>query len=180
MRVFRAGLFALLLYIAATLLPTLAHADPLPRERVPEISLPVSPVKLSAKFGESGSYWGGVPHSGLDFDGNTGDPIYAVAAGVVREVATRGSYGRTITIAHGDGVASMYAHLASTEVKVVQQVKSGERIAQMGATGNVSGSHLHLEIQLRGAPTDPYGFLFAANPGSVSEPPGWACRIYGC
>ena len=59
MRVFRAGLFALLLYIAATLLPTLAHADPLPRERVPEISLPVSPVKLSAKFGESGSYLGG-------------------------------------------------------------------------------------------------------------------------
>ena len=43
-----------------------------------------------------------------------------------------------------------------------------ERAAQLGATGNVSGSHLHLEIQLRGAPTDPYGFLFAANPGSTA------------
>lgn len=142
--------------------------------------MPTSPVKLSTKFGKTGPHWRGIPHSGLDFDGNTGDAIFAVADGVVREVSTRGGYGRTITITHGDGVASMYAHLSSTEVKVGQQVKSGERIARLGATGNVSGSHLHLEIQLRGAPTDPYGFLFAANPGSVSEPPGWACRIYGC
>ncbi len=176
----RPGILFLLTATLTVISPTLAHADPLPRERVPEISMPTSPLKPSAKFGERGPHWGGVPHSGLDFDGNTGDPIFAVAAGVVREVATRGSYGRTITIAHGDGVASMYAHLAGTEVKVGQQVKSGERIAQMGTTGNISGSHLHLEIQLRGAPTDPYGFLFAANPGSVSAPPGWACRIYGC
>ena len=74
----------------------------------------------------------------------------------------------------------MYAHLSSTEVKVGEQVTAGERIARLGATGNVSGSHLHLEIQLRGVPTDPYDFLFAANPGRAGAPPAWACRIYGC
>ena len=180
MRTFWAGLFALLLTSGAGICPALAHADPTPRYQQLSISMPTSPVRLAAKFGESGSYWGGTPHSGLDFDGATGDAIFAVAGGVVKEVGIRGSYGRTITISHGDGVASMYAHLSTTEVNVGDQVFAGDRIAHMGATGNVSGSHLHLEIQLRGVPTDPYGFLFAANPGRVSDPPAWACRIYSC
>ena len=180
MRMFWAGLFALLLLAFTAATGTLANADPLPRERQLSITMPTSRVNLSAKFGETSSYWGGLPHSGLDFDGATGDAIFAVAGGVVKEVGMRGSYGRTITISHGDGVASMYAHLSATEVNVGDQVFAGDRIARMGATGNASGSHLHLEIQLRGVPTDPYGFLFAANPGRVSDPPAWACRIYSC
>ncbi len=180
MRIFRAGLLALLLTAGAGISPTLAQADPAPRYQQLTISMPTSPARLAAKFGESGSYWGGTPHSGLDFDGDTGDAVFAVAGGVVKEVGMRGSYGRTITISHGDGLASMYAHLSATEVNVGDKVFAGDRIARMGATGNVSGSHLHLEIQLRGVPTDPYGFLFAANPGRVSDPPAWACRIYSC
>ena len=179
-RMIRAGLFALLLTTLAAFSPPSAQADPLPRERMAEIAMPTSLVKLSAKFGEGGSYWGGTPHSGLDFDGDTGAAIFAVADGIVREVSIRGTYGRTITINHGDGLASMYAHLSSTDVKAGDQVSAGDRIARMGATGKVSGSHLHLEIQVRGVPTDPYDFLLAANPGSASAPPAWACRMYGC
>lgn len=180
MRIFWAGLFALLLTAGAGVFSAPAQAAPAPRDLQLSISMPTSPVRLAAKFGETGPYWGAAPHSGLDFDGDTGDAVFAVANGRVKEVGMRGSFGRTITISHGDGVASMYSHLSATEVNVGDQVFAGDRIARMGATGNVSGSHLHLEIQLRGVPTDPYGFLFAANPGRVSDPPAWACRIYSC
>ena len=180
MRIFRAGLLALLLTAGAGLSPTLAQADPAPRDQQPSISMPTSPVRLSAKFGQNGPYWGPYPHTGLDFDGDTGDAVFAVADGIVKEVGMRGSFGRTVTISHGDGVASMYAHLSATEVNVGDQVFAGDRIARLGATGNVSGSHLHLEIQVRGVPTNPYEFLFAAKPGKASTPPAWACRIYDC
>jgi murein DD-endopeptidase MepM/ murein hydrolase activator NlpD len=179
-RIFRAGLLALLLTAGAGVSPTLAQAAPAPRDQQLSISIPTSPGRIAAKFGQTGSYWGSTPHSGLDFDGDTGDAVFAVAGGVVKEVGMRGSFGRTVTISHGDGLASMYAHPSATEVNVGDQVFAGDRIARMGATGNVSGSHLHLEIQVRGVPTDPYEFLFAANPGKASTPPAWACRIYNC
>ncbi|PHX60960.1 MAG: hypothetical protein CK552_03095 [Actinobacteria bacterium] len=179
-RMFWAGLFALILTVLIALFPILAQADPLQRDQQSAISMPTSPVKLSAKFGEIGAYWGGTPHSGLDFEGDTGDAVFAIADGIVKDVSTRGSYGRTVTINHGRGVASMYAHLSATKVSVGDQVSAGDPIARVGATGKVSGSHLHLELQLREVPTDPYHFLFGANPGKASEPPEWACQIYHC
>ena len=175
MRFLWAGILALIL----TAFPAVAHADPIPRDSSLTISMPTATGNLSAKFGQAGPNWS-TPHSGLDFDGNTGDDVFVVAAGVVKDVSTRGSYGRTVTISHGDGVSSMYAHLSSTEVSVGDTIMAGERIARMGATGNVTGSHLHLEIQARGVPTDPYAFLFGANPGTASTPPAWACKIYRC
>ena len=98
-------------------------------------------------------------HSGIDFDGDTGDRIVAAGTGVVTHAggAPTGysGYGLMVIIDHGNGVSTLYAHLSRIRVVVGQAVAPGDDIGAMGTTGNVTGSHLHFEVRLGGVPVNP-------------------------
>ena len=86
-------------------------------------------------------------HYGLDIDGSTGDRIVAAAGGTVTFAGWKSNGGGyQVWIAHGSGLYTTYNHMSSVSVGRGQQVSKGQRIGRMGATGNVTGSHLHFEI----------------------------------
>lgn len=98
-------------------------------------------------------------HTGVDIDGNTGDPIVAFADGTVEYVGKDGSYGLYFQIDHGNGVKSFYAHCNSLCVTKGQSVAKGEVVAEVGATGTVTGPHLHLELKFQRLRFDPAYYL---------------------
>ena len=116
---------------------------------------PVVDYHLTARFGQSGSLWAST-HTGLDFAAPTGTPVRAATAGTVTSVGWAGAYGNKIEITHPDGSETWYAHLSRTDVRVGSQVGTGALIGAVGATGNVTGPHLHFEVRLGGdSPVDP-------------------------
>ena len=116
---------------------------------------PVVDYHLTARFGESGSLWAST-HTGLDFAAPTGTPVRAATAGTVTSVGWAGAYGNKIEITHPDGSQTWYAHLSRTDVQVGSQVGTGTLIGAVGATGNVTGPHLHFEVRPDGdSPVDP-------------------------
>ena len=116
---------------------------------------PTSSVSLTATFGQYG-LWSSY-HTGLDFNGNTGDPVMAVANGVVTSASYDGAYGNKIVVQLEDGTEIWFCHLNSYAVSVGDVVRGGEVIGSVGATGNVTGSHLHLEVRPGGGdPVDPH------------------------
>ena len=124
------------------------------------------PVVWPARGGLTGWFGeprGGHRHPGIDIDGDTGAPVAAAAAGKVVSAgpspAGYAGYGTMVMIAHGDGLASIYAHLSSVAVKTGQQVDTGQRVGAIGTTGSVSGSHLHFELRRNGVAVDPRRWL---------------------
>ena len=102
--------------------------------------------KITTLFGKKGS-WACGWHIGLDLVGLTDKNIHAIADGTVTGINIHGSsYGNSVEIRHEDERISFYAHLRSVKVKRGQGVKAGDILGLEGATGNASGSHLHLEI----------------------------------
>lgn len=86
-------------------------------------------------------------HRGIDLDGEIGEPVYPIMDGVVEEIAySRFAYGNHITINHGSGFKSLYAHLAKIVVEENEEVDRGTVIGTIGHTGLATGSHLHLEV----------------------------------
>lgn len=86
-------------------------------------------------------------HSGIDFDGVTGDPVYPIMRGTVETVVTeRWNLGKYIIVDHGSGLKSVYGHLSKFEVQVGQEVETNQVIGRVGATGRSFGDHLHLEV----------------------------------
>ena len=120
--------------------------------------LPTKNYVLTARYGQSGGRWARL-HTGLDFATNTGQPITAVADGKVVIAGPGGAYGQWTCIAHSSRTRSCYAHQSAIGVQVGQRVKAGQTIGRVGATGNVTGPHLHLEIRLDGQPVDPEPWL---------------------
>ncbi|SHI21385.1 peptidoglycan DD-metalloendopeptidase family protein [Pollutimonas bauzanensis] len=104
------------------------------------------------------------PHSGLDFAVPQGTPVKAPADGVVTIVADYFFNGKTVFIDHGQGFITMYCHLSAFEVKMGDQVKRGQVIARVGATGRATGPHLHWNISLNNARVDPAIFINAFAP----------------
>lgn len=129
------------------------------------VQLPVEQFTLTARFGQCGSRWQRC-HTGLDFAAPIGAPVHTVANGTVTYAGPGGgdagaAYGNIIRIDHGT-FESWYAHLSRIDVKAGQTVTVGETIGAVGATGNVSGPHLHLEIRpggRNGLPVNPYTWL---------------------
>ena len=116
---------------------------------------PLEPVILTARFGQYG-LWASY-HTGLDFNGNTGDQIHAIAAGTVTSTGYDGSYGNKTVVQLEDGTELWYCHQSAFGVSVGDTVRPGEVIGLVGATGNVTGSHLHVEVRPGGGdPVDPY------------------------
>lgn len=96
-----------------------------------------------------GLRWGRM-HQGIDIAGPIGTPVLAAASGTVIGAGWYDGYGYLIKVEHLDGSVTMYAHNNRIVVAHGQQVEKGEQIAEMGSTGNSTGSHLHFEIHLRG------------------------------
>ena len=102
-------------------------------------------------------------HSGLDFVGGFGVPIYSTAPGVVSFTGVRSGYGNTIEIDHGSGFKTRYAHLQAIGVRPGQRVAVGQRIGGMGSTGRSTGPHLHYEVWVNGRAQNPARFVKAGD-----------------
>lgn len=108
-------------------------------------------------------------HAGIDLAQSGGPaPIVAAVAGVVSGTPTDVSQGNVVEINHGDGLVTRYLHLASRSVKVGDTVWAGRQIGVEGATGNVTGAHLHFEVRTNGTPINPRGWLTSQG---LSVPP---------
>lgn len=100
-------------------------------------------------------------HSGMDFAAPVGTQIFAPGDGVVvSEESNYWGYGNMLTIDHGYGYKTQYAHLSKFAVRKGQKVKRGQLIGYVGNTGKSTGSHLHYEVLKNGVPTDPIHYFF--------------------
>ncbi|ARF56764.1 M23 family metallopeptidase [Streptomyces gilvosporeus] len=129
---------------------------------------PVDEYVLGEPFGIPGSHWAH-KHSGQDFVVPTGTQVHAVHHGTVVKAGPWGggdgpAYGNAIVIKHDNGTYTQYAHLSRIQVRVGQQVGTGQQIGLSGSTGNSTGPHLHFEVRTGpdyGSGIEPTGFLRA-------------------
>ncbi len=122
-------------------------------------SLPLSSYTLTSTYGQSGSMWSSGHHTGLDFAAPKGTPLKAVHGGTIKSAGWSGAYGYRIVLELPDGTEIWYCHLSSMTV-TSGEVGTGDVIGRVGATGNVTGDHLHLEVHTPGgAGIDPAAWL---------------------
>ncbi|SES48997.1 Murein DD-endopeptidase MepM and murein hydrolase activator NlpD, contain LysM domain [Streptomyces sp. yr375] len=123
---------------------------------------PITGSYVSTGYHASSSLWSSGSHTGIDFHAATGTTVHAVGLGTVVEAGWGGSYGNQIVIKMNDGTYTQYGHLSSIGVSVGQQVAPGQQIGLSGATGNVTGPHLHFEARTSaeyGSDIDPVAYL---------------------
>ncbi len=98
-------------------------------------------------------------HTGVDIDAKMGEPIHAVAAGVVTRAEYYDGYGLCVDIKHDGQTETRYAMCSKLLMKVGQVVRKGENIALVGSTGTSTGPHLHFEVIVKGHPVDPDEYI---------------------
>lgn len=98
-------------------------------------------------------------HTGVDFQGEYGSPVQAADGGVVIFANWYGGYGRTVAIAHGNDLTTLYCHLNAITVVAGQPVEQGQNIGEVGSTGLSTGPHLHFELRQLGKPIDPMSYF---------------------
>jgi len=152
---------------ALRVLPGGAPTQAVPAAAAPQASVPSSGMvwplvgNITSRFGYRRLRIGGTNmHYGLDIDGNVGDPIRSATAGTVTFSGWRGGFGYLVIVTNGD-TEYFYAHASALLVSEGQQVQPGDLIARVGATGNVTGPHLHFEIRVSGTAVDPLPILEA-------------------
>ncbi|QJT02604.1 M23 family metallopeptidase [Streptomyces asoensis] len=120
-------------------------------ELAKQYTLPTSSYTITSTFGQAGSLWSSGYHTGLDFAAPTGTLIKAVHSGTITEAGWAGSYGYRTILTLDDGTELWFCHQSSISVSVGQKVATGDVIGRVGATGNVTGAHLHLEVHPGGS-----------------------------
>ncbi|MEU6815997.1 M23 family metallopeptidase [Streptomyces sp. NPDC046860] len=132
------------------------------RERLNSFVMPVTGSYVSTAYKSGGTLWSSGSHTGIDFHAASGTTVHAAGAGTVVSTGWGGAYGNEIVIKMADGVYTQYGHLSSIGVSVGQKVVPGQRIGLSGATGNVTGPHLHFEARTSpeyGSDIDPVAYL---------------------
>ncbi|MDH6125145.1 murein DD-endopeptidase MepM/ murein hydrolase activator NlpD [Kitasatospora sp. GP82] len=133
-------------------------------QAAPAYTSPVVNPHLGTPYHATGSNWASGYHTGVDFLVSTGTTVKAVTTGTVVTTGWGGSYGNQVVIKHADGKYSEYAHLSAITVKAGQSVATGQQIGRSGATGNVTGPHLHFEVRTGpayGSDINPVAYLAA-------------------
>ncbi|CAL9299474.1 M23 family metallopeptidase [Streptomyces sp. NPDC101145] len=123
-------------------------------------ALPTSSYTITSTYGQAGSMWSSGYHTGLDLAAPTGTPANAVHGGTIKSAGWSGAYGYRIVLELPDGTEVWYCHLSSMTVSAGQTVGTGETIGRVGATGNVTGPHLHMEVHTpSGGGIDPLAWM---------------------
>ncbi|MFE8957821.1 peptidoglycan DD-metalloendopeptidase family protein [Streptomyces iakyrus] len=139
-----------------------AAAKPAAEANASGYALPVDGATVGTPYRMSGSMWSSGYHTGVDFVVPTGTSLKAVGAGTVVSAGWGGAYGNQVVIKLNDGHYAQYAHLSQLSVSAGQTVSAGQQVGLSGATGNVTGPHLHFEIRTTpdyGSDVDPVAFL---------------------
>jgi murein DD-endopeptidase MepM/ murein hydrolase activator NlpD len=130
-------------------------------------------ARISSPFGRR-TYYGRITstafHNGIDFEGKTGEPIYAAADGVINHMGWYFNYGRTVKITHADNFETLYAHMSrfAPHLGPGSHVKKGDLIGFVGSTGRSTGPHLHFSTIVNGQFVDPAPYLSEAGDGQLS------------
>ncbi|MER5842226.1 MULTISPECIES: M23 family metallopeptidase [Streptomyces] len=125
---------------------------------------PIAGSYVSTGYLSGGAVWSSGTHTGVDFHAASGTPVLSVGMGTVVEAGWGGAYGNNVVIKMHDGTYTQYGHLSSVGVSVGQEVTPGQQIGVSGATGNVTGAHLHFEARTTaeyGSDIDPVAYLRA-------------------
>lgn len=139
-----------------------AKAQSAPTQPTISWANPVTPVSITSCYG---SRWG-TTHKGIDYNGETGDKVRSVGAGVVVQSGWRFSgLGYSVVVRHSGGWMTLYGHLSKATARPGQKVSAGDLVGLMGSTGNSTGSHLHLGL----AKTSNLGSLF----DTLTDPAPW-------
>jgi len=118
--------------------------------------------RLTSGFGVRGNPFSGEGvefHPGLDFAANQGDPIQVTANGAVEFAGVRGGYGNCVVVKHGYGYKTLYGHMSRINVKIGQQVKTGDVVGFAGSTGRSTAPHVHYEVIYNEGKENPKKFL---------------------
>ncbi|MET9258017.1 LysM peptidoglycan-binding domain-containing M23 family metallopeptidase [Streptomyces sp. NPDC003717] len=145
---------------AAKAEPAAAKAEP----AATGFTAPVAGATIGTPYHQAGSMWSSGYHTGTDFVVPTGTSLKAVGAGTVVSAGWGGAYGNQVVIKLADGHYAQYAHLSALSVSAGQAVTAGQQVGLSGATGNVTGPHLHFEIRTTpdyGSDVDPVAYLRA-------------------
>ncbi|MEV5313512.1 M23 family metallopeptidase [Streptomyces sp. NPDC052610] len=134
------------------------------RKRLNTFVAPISGSYVSTGYQAGSSLWSSGSHTGVDFHAASGTSVHSVGSGTVVEAGWGGAYGNQVVIRMHDGTYTQYGHLSSIGVAVGQTVTPGQQIGLSGATGNVTGPHLHFEARTGaeyGSDIDPVAYLRA-------------------
>ncbi|NEC51465.1 M23 family metallopeptidase, partial [Actinospica acidiphila] len=132
------------------------------RKRLNTFVSPIPGSYVSTAYQSGGAIWSSGSHTGIDFHAASGTPVQSVGVGTVVEAGWGGAYGNQVVIKMHDGTYTQYAHLSSVSVSAGQEVTAGQQIGVSGATGNVTGAHLHFEARMSaeyGSDLDPVSYL---------------------
>lgn len=121
---------------------------------------PLKQILITDEYGYSrktGTY--SIPHKGVDYRAGEGTPVMAMNRGVVRIAKTYRTYGKTIVVDHGLGLATFFMHLSKISVNEGELVRRGQIIGSSGKTGYAESPHLHLTVRINTISIDPVKFL---------------------
>ena len=132
-------------------------------EGVPQV-VPAADHRITSTFGYRSDPFTrrSAMHSGIDFKGAMGSPIFAAATGEVTFAGRKSGYGNCVEITHANGIVTRYAHLSRIDVTAGQPIEAGETLGGLGSTGRSTGPHLHFEVRINGKAVNPRPFLETA------------------